>query len=116
MSLGRCPRKGTPHQAHPTRLYFAGMGAVVRTTCPGEGAPSPVIEVGATVAYAGSLTDQHGPGWSVVDQCDCHGCIAAQDVAISTGEPFEPRWVLARPGQHRGLRCVGARSLVLAPV
>lgn len=37
MSLSRCPRRGTPHAPHPCRLYFAGMGAVVPTTCPGEG-------------------------------------------------------------------------------
>ncbi len=50
----------------------------------------------------------------MVDQCDCYGCIGAEDVAISTGEPFEARWVLAKPGQLRGLRCVGSGSLVLA--
>jgi hypothetical protein len=38
MSLNRCPRNGTPHDPHPIRLYFSGMGAVVPTTCPGEGA------------------------------------------------------------------------------
>lgn len=36
MSLARCPKKGTPHAPHPIRLYFASMGAVVPTTCPGE--------------------------------------------------------------------------------
>jgi hypothetical protein len=36
MSLNRCPRKGTPHKAHRIRLYFASLGGVVHTTCPGE--------------------------------------------------------------------------------
>lgn len=41
MSLNRCPRRGEAHPAHPIRLYFSG--AVVPTTCPGEGqTPDPV--------------------------------------------------------------------------
>lgn len=35
-ALHRCPRRGTPHLPHRVRLYFASLGAVVRTTCPGE--------------------------------------------------------------------------------
>jgi hypothetical protein len=37
MSLNRCPRRGTAHLPHRVRLYFAALGGLIRTTCPGEG-------------------------------------------------------------------------------
>lgn len=31
--LNRCPRRDTPHDAHPFRLYL--LGGLIPTTCPG---------------------------------------------------------------------------------